>query len=468
MKSVYGRLIIGFILTLVFSFSVTGYVAYRQNFANQATMVAEDLENATDYIAAMIRQVHSKNEFDVIINSYIDEYSLTCQINKNGVTHNYGKTSEHDIKDYDVSNLKEVNQQYIGSKGFVYYTVKRLRYDGNVYVITVGKDMTRTNQSVLNSYLLSALVMFLVGCLVFLILADFITKPISNLTKATEELAKGNYKVRVQYSGNSEMAKLNRAFNQMAMRLGKQEEIRQQFISDVSHEFQTPLTAIQGFATILKNENLSDEMREKYADIIIFNTKRLSTLSKNMLQLTLLEVEDIELDYTDFSLIDQLNRIIETEDSAALAKDIEIEFVKPRGDIIINADELRLEQVWVNIISNAIKYTKEHGVITVEVKRVAKGVDVSIADTGVGMSQEDIAHIFDRFYRIDKSRAVEGNGLGLAIVKRIIDLHEYSIDVQSQEDVGSVFTVHIPLESRASELAKKLSISNLRSTQQNN
>ncbi|MGX8680581.1 MAG: sensor histidine kinase, partial [bacterium] len=156
-------------------------------------------------------------------------------------------------------------------------------------------------------------------------------------------------------------------------------------------------------------------------------------------------------------LIDQLNRIIETQDNAALAKDIEIELNRPRGDIIIHADQARMEQVWINLISNAIKYTNEHGVVTVTIKKTMNEIEVSIEDTGVGMSKADIAHIFERFYRIDKSRAVEGNGLGLSIVKRILDLHNYRIDVKSQEDVGSVFTVFIPIE-RASinDLAKNL------------
>jgi signal transduction histidine kinase len=162
-----------------------------------------------------------------------------------------------------------------------------------------------------------------------LIISDFIVKPISNLTKATNELIKGNYRVRVNYAGEDEISKLYNAFNQMAIQLAKQEETRQQFISDVSHEFQTPLTAISGFANILKSENLPDDQRKKYASIISSNSQRLSTLSKNMLQLTLLEGEDTKLDIHEYSLIDQLNRVIETQDYTALSKDIEIEFIKP-------------------------------------------------------------------------------------------------------------------------------------------
>jgi signal transduction histidine kinase len=239
----------------------------------------------------------------------------------------------------------------------------------------------------------------------------------------------------------------------MAIQLGKADEMRQQFISDVSHEFQTPLTAIQGFATILKNEKLDDEQRKKYADIILFQSKRLSTLSKNMLQLTVLENDDLQLDKKEYSLIEQFIRVINTQDNLALKKDIEIEFNRPKSDIIIEADEARLEQVWINLLNNAIKYTNEHGVVTIDIKKTNKDIEVSIADTGIGMSKEAISHIFERFYRNDKSRNIEGSGLGLSIVKKIIDLHEGTIDVVSQEDAGSVFTVKLPIE-RVNPLSK--------------
>ena len=241
----------------------------------------------------------------------------------------------------------------------------------------------------------------------------------------------------------------------MAQQLPKQEETRQQFISDVSHEFQTPLTAIQGFATILKNEKLTDEQRQKYADIILFHSKRLSTLSRNMLQLTILDGEDVKLEVSEFSLIEQLNRVIETQDNLAISKNIEIEFDIPKNDILIEADESRLEQVWINLVNNAIKYTNENGVVTISVKKTTKEVEVSIEDTGVGMSKEAISHIFERFYRQDKSRSVEGNGLGLSIVKRIVDLHQGTIDVKSREDGGSQFIVKLP-QVRSFHLSERL------------
>ena len=251
----------------------------------------------------------------------------------------------------------------------------------------------------------------------------------------------------------------------MAQQLGKQEEVRQQFISDVSHEFQTPLTAIQGFATIIKNEELAPEQKLKYADIILFHSKRLSTLSRNMLQLTLLEGEDVKLELSEFSLIGQLRRVIDTQNSLAQGKDIEIEFTCPKHDVLIEADESRLEQVWINLINNAIKYTQDHGVVMIDIKKASSYVEVTISDTGVGMSKEAMAHIFERFYRQDKSRSIEGNGLGLSIVKRIVDLHNGNIDVVSREDGGSRFIVKIPQE-KVFNISDKLNIAKMVKTRE--
>lgn len=186
----------------------------------------------------------------------------------------------------------------------------------------------------------------------------------------------------------------------------------------------------------------------KYANIILYNSKRLSSLAKNMLQLTLLDREEIELEISTYSLVEQMNRVISTQENQAMEKNIEIEFQVPKKDIVIDGDEQRLEQVWTNIVSNAIKYTNDGGLITISMKKTSKEVEVSIEDTGIGMSKEVVSHIFERFYREDKARNVEGNGLGLAIVKSIVDLHNGKIDILSQVDVGTVFIVKLPIEKQ--------------------
>ena len=393
-----------------------------------------------------------------VLKGYSETSEISFFIDCDGQREVYGNITGQTLSQSDYQLLrKHIGKTLIFRDSSVRKMAKSYQDDQHTYIVFVQKDVGKREMIFVDSALIALFCMLVAGSITFLVIADIIVKPISRLNKATNELSKGNYRVRVNYAGNDEIARLNRSFNQMAQQLAKQEETRQQFISDVSHEFQTPLTAIQGFATILKNEKLSDEQRQKYADIILFHSKRLSTLSKNMLQLTVLDGEDVKLDISEFSLIEQLNRVIETQDNLALAKDIEIEFHTPKNDIRVEADEARLEQVWINLVNNAIKYTNEHGVVTIEVKKTSKEVEVSIQDTGVGMSKEAISHIFERFYRQDKSRKVEGNGLGLSIVKRIVDLHHGTIDVISVEDGGSQFIVKLPQE-RSFHLSEKLNL----------
>lgn len=446
MKSIYSKLIIGFLLTSLLSFSICCFFTIRSYNRDSDQLALEELEHSSNHIADLIKLIDDKNQ-DKIIADYSETSEMSFTVTCEGQTKSYGHVNKKLIlKDDELKTLATSKEKSLRSEGIISQYAKAFRIDDQTYVITVQKDFSSTKDIFMKSYTSAAIIFMMTGSIVFLIVADIIVKPISRLTKVTDELAKGNYKVRVNYEGKDEISSLYASFNQMAVRLAKQETIRQQFISDVSHEFQTPLTAISGFATILKNENLTDEQRQKYADIILFNSNRLSHLSKNMLQLTLLDGEDTSLDKSEFPLIEQLNRVIEMEDNAALSKDIEIEFIHPKKEFIIEADESRMEQVWINLLSNAIKYTNEHGVVTVEVRRTPTELQVRFEDTGVGMSQDAISHIFERFYRQDKSRTIEGNGLGLSIVKRIIDLHHYKIDVESQEDVGSVFTVYIPYE----------------------
>ena len=446
MKSIYSKLVIGFLLTSLLSFSICCFFTIKSYNRDSDQLALEELEHSSNHIADLIKLINDKDQ-DKILADYSETSEMSFTVTCEGQTKSYGHVNKKLIlKDDELKTLATSKDKSLRSEGIISQYAKAFKIDNQTYVITVQKDFSATKDIFMKSYTSAAIIFMMTGSIVFLIVADIIVKPISRLTKVTDELAKGNYKVRVNYEGKDEISSLYASFNQMAVRLAKQETIRQQFISDVSHEFQTPLTAFSGFATILKNENLTDEQRKKYADIILFNSNRLSHLSKNMLQLTLLDGEDTALDKTEFPLIEQLNRVIEMEDNAALSKDIEIEFIHPKKEFIIEADESRMEQVWINLLSNAIKYTNEHGVVTVEVRRTPTELQVRFEDTGVGMSQDAISHIFERFYRQDKSRTIEGNGLGLSIVKRIIDLHHYKIDVESQEDVGSVFTVYIPYE----------------------
>ena len=449
MKSIYSKLIFGFFITIVASFSVAGFVSLRLNDQQIESTVEEDLITTNDYVSKVISNINIENRDDIIdLYAKSSEMAITCYSSSEGYVA-YGNKKYNPTPEQMMAMFKSTNNElsFKHHNEVLAYGTKNI-INGQEYYIYVQKDTSGQKSAIANSAILILGCVFLTGSIVFLVIADIIVKPLTRLTNAIKELSNGNYNVRVDNVGQDEISKLNQGFNQMARQLAKQDETRQKFISDISHEFQTPLTSIQGFANILKEEDLPKEQRVKYANIILYNSKRLSSLAKNMLQLTLLDREEIELELTNYSLVEQMNRVISTQENQAKEKNIEIVFEMPKKEIFIEGDEQRLEQVWTNIISNAIKYTNEGGLITITMKKNSKDIEISIEDTGIGMSKEVVSHIFERFYREDKARNVEGNGLGLAIVKSIVDLHHGKIDILSQVDVGTNFIVRLPIEKQ--------------------
>ena len=449
MKSIYSKLIFGFFITIVASFSVAGFVSLRLNDQQIESTVEEDLITTNDYVSKVISNINIENRDDIIdLYAKSSEMAITCYSSSEGYVA-YGNKKYNPTPEQMMAMFKSTNNElsFKHHNEVLAYGTKNM-INGQEYYIYVQKDTSGQKSAIANSAILILGCVFLTGSIVFLVIADIIVKPLTRLTNAIKELSNGNYNVRVDNVGQDEISKLNQGFNQMARQLAKQDETRQKFISDISHEFQTPLTSIQGFANILKEEDLPKEQRVKYANIILYNSKRLSSLAKNMLQLTLLDREEIELELTNYSLVEQMNRVISTQENQAMEKNIEIVFEMPKKEIFIEGDEQRLEQVWTNIISNAIKYTNEGGLITITMKKNSKNIEISIEDTGIGMSKEVVSHIFERFYREDKARNVEGNGLGLAIVKSIVDLHHGKIDILSQVDVGTNFIVRLPIEKQ--------------------
>lgn len=449
MKSIYSKLIFGFFMTIVASFSVAGFVSLRLNDQQIESTVEEDLITTNDYVSKVISNINIENRDDIIdLYAKSSEMAITCYSSSEGYVA-YGNKKYNPTPEQMMAMFKSTNNElsFKHHNEVLAYGTKNM-INGQEYYIYVQKDTSGQKSAIANSAILILGCVFLTGSIVFLVIADIIVKPLTRLTNAIKELSNGNYNVRVDNVGQDEISKLNQGFNQMARQLAKQDETRQKFISDISHEFQTPLTSIQGFANILKEEDLPKEQRVKYANIILYNSKRLSSLAKNMLQLTLLDREEIELELTNYSLVEQMNRVISTQENQAMEKNIEIVFEMPKKEIFIEGDEQRLEQVWTNIISNAIKYTNEGGLITITMKKNSKDIEISIEDTGIGMSKEVVSHIFERFYREDKARNVEGNGLGLAIVKSIVDLHHGKIDILSQVDVGTNFIVRLPIEKQ--------------------
>ncbi|MFS0559447.1 HAMP domain-containing sensor histidine kinase [Terribacillus sp. 179-K 1B1 HS] len=273
------------------------------------------------------------------------------------------------------------------------------------------------------------------------------------MIQAMKMMAEGNFNIDLsfyisQFNGRTDHPyyKIIENINNMADKLGKMEEMRQEFISNVSHEIQSPLTSISGFAHALKRDDLSPEERKHYLEIIETESIRLSKLSENLLKLTSLESDDLILERKTYRLDHQLRRIILANEPQWAEKDIEMDI--SLENVSLTANEDLMDQVWINLIHNSIKFTPNAGTITVTVDKLPNGQPmVQIKDSGIGMDEEAIMHMFERFYKADKSRTrnAGGNGLGLSIVKKIIDLHKGKIDVISQIGKGTEIVITFEL-----------------------
>lgn len=233
----------------------------------------------------------------------------------------------------------------------------------------------------------------------------------------------------------------------MAGELKQLEQMRQDFVSNVSHEIQTPLTSISGFARALQsNDLIAEEERKDYLDIIIAESGRLSRLSDNLLKLASLDSEHHPFTAVPFRLDEQIRTIVVTCEPQWSARRIVIDLELPEA-VHITGDEDQLKQVWMNLLSNSIKFTPEGGRISIRIDRSTAEVAVTISDNGIGISPEEWGAVFQRFYTVDKSRngSNSGNGLGLAIVSKIVSLHQGSIEVDGAAGVGTTIIVRLPL-----------------------
>lgn len=282
-----------------------------------------------------------------------------------------------------------------------------------------------------------------IGYILSVLIGKRILSSIIEISEATKEVAKGNFSVVLSENARAEEVRaMAQNFNTMTRELDSMEIFRNDFIDNVSHEFKTPLSAIEGYATLLQNRNLSEDRRQTYVSEIIYSTRKLSALTGNILQLSRLESQEMPVEKKHFSLDEQLRETILLFQQDWDAKNVELDVDLDTAEYNGNPD--LLGQVWQNLLGNAIKFIEPGGTIRVLMYRKTREITVSVIDNGPGMDQETQTRIFEKFYQGDSSHSVEGNGLGLTLSKRIVELHGGKISVSSIVGKGTTFTVTLP------------------------
>ena len=284
----------------------------------------------------------------------------------------------------------------------------------------------------------------ILGTVVAILVIKQIFKPIERLSKGLRRVSTGDFSVRLkEKSMFAAIREMYGDFNAMAKELAGVETLRSDFVSNVSHEFKTPLAAIEGYATLLQDKNLSSDKAQEYLEKIISNAHKLSILTGNILNLSKLENQNNVPNRKPFDLSEQIRKTILMLESAWEEKNISFDLSLP--DIQYSGDAGMLFHVWYNLIGNAIKFSEKNSAIRIDLRTAENKVYVTVEDHGCGIDEQTLPHIFEKFYQGDTSHSADGNGLGLALVKRIVILCGGEILVKSEKNKGSEFTVVLPV-----------------------
>lgn len=340
----------------------------------------------------------------------------------------YGLFSEPALSVFSpISNSFEI-------KGYVVINIPESAIVERVY------DTFNTN------YLTLAIVLILSSA--FLVLYFFqVHRPIKEITRATNEYSKGNLSYHVKPMHNDEIGRLGMSLDYMASQLNESDKVQQKFLSNISHDFRSPLTSIKGYLEAIQDGTIPPEMLDKYIGIMLFETERLTKLTSNILTLNELDPKSVRLDISTFDLNSIIRHTVETFEGTCKKKGIKFNITYANSVQNVKADKGRIQQVIYNLIDNAIKFSKENSYIYITVKEKGEKAQISIKDTGCGIAKEDIDKIWDRFYKSDSSRGRDkkGSGLGLSITKEVIQAHGENIDVVSTVGVGTEFIFTLEL-----------------------
>ncbi len=330
-----------------------------------------------------------------------------------------------------------VNQSYSQETVAVVFAVQRADVGLGPYIATF-----------LQIYIMVAFAMLLATGLIIYVSTYNMTKPLKDMSEATRQYAKGNFSYRIKQDDRNsvrEFDELSAAMNSMAASLEQFENSRTNLIANVSHELKTPMTTIGGFIDGILDGTVSDNDREHYLKIVSNEVKRLSRLVVSMLNMSKIESGELRINPVRFNLTQQIWNIFISFEQKIESKNINVKGFNYLVNNYIEADQDMINQVFYNLIDNAVKFTDDHGEICVSMKNDEEYVIVSIKNTGKGISADDIDHVFERFYKGDKSRSLDSKsaGLGLFIVKNIVKLHNGEISVETTEDKYTEFTVKL-------------------------
>lgn len=318
---------------------------------------------------------------------------------------------------------------------------EHLNTRGYVAVHYLMSDLYQSRSSLLWIIQLLFVITYLMTAVLFLFYSFYIRKPLYAITKGASEFANGNLSYQIPVKSENELGYLASNLNYMADKLNRNGEYQRQFISNISHDFRSPLTSIKGYVEAMIDGTIPVEMQEKYLKIISYEAERLEKLTRGLLTLNELDIHKRMLNIQDFDINQIIKSTAASFEGTCTTRQILLELILSGQTLYAHADLEQIQQVLYNLLSNAIKFSPDHSTITIETTEKSGKIFVSVKDHGIGIPKSSLNRIWERFYKIDRSRGKDqkGTGLGLAIVKEIISAHGQHINVISTEGVGTEF-----------------------------
>lgn len=320
------------------------------------------------------------------------------------------------------------------------------RVPGYVVIHSSMESIMESQKNIMSIVYITLGFVFILSTIILIIFTDAVYIPLNQVTTAAEEYADGNLKYTFDVNRTDEMGYLCAQLNYMAERLSQSEENQKKFIANVSHDFRSPLTSIRGYLEAMSDGTIPPEMHEKYINIVLNETERLTKLTNGLLTLNNLNTTGMVLEISDFDINRIIKNTVATFEGMCKNKKLKVRLVLSGKELYVSADMGRIQQVIYNLLDNAIKFSDNEKTIKIETTEKNDTVFVSVKDEGIGIPKESLNHIFDRFYKTDLSRGKDkkGTGLGLSIAREIIKAHHENINVISTVGVGTEFIFTLP------------------------
>ncbi|GKX32112.1 two-component sensor histidine kinase [Vallitalea longa] len=453
-------LIIFMILTTALTNIIESFIInnYKQNMLNVAEVISEE------YISAYSDQTKMATlnfEYQVaVLSNHID--SRIWILSSDGtvqIDSEKGVNSFENIKIENKSIEKAQNGEIVTLRGNFYglsstplvtviYPIKiNSTTRGIIVMHSLYPEIKKEANYFFNLTIICLLFSLLFSIMLMFIFSRRITKTFQEMNKTARSIANGNFESRIMITTNDDVGELATNLNFMAAELGKLEEMRRSFIANISHDFRSPLTSIKGFVQAILDGTIPPENQEKYLNIVLDETNRLTKLTNEILLLTKLENNGIQLDYSVFDIHLIIREVLIKFERKISEKKIHITLLIDEKQIMVTADKDKIQRVIYNLIDNAVKFCSKGDRITIETTKYKDKVNISVKDNGPGIKENEIKYIFNRFHKTDRSRGEDkkGTGLGLSIVKEIMTAHGETINVNSKLNVGTEFVFTLAL-----------------------